>query len=322
MTVAGGVRPRVAVCVVTYNHARYIEDCLLSVLSQAVDADVSIIVGDDGSTDGTSDLIVRLDAAWPGRITHVLHSERRGPIGNYLSIIARAEGDFVAHLDGDDFWLPGKLREQIELLERHPSAMASCTNAVVFDDSREPVGVFTNARAGLYSLDDLMRRGNFLNHSSLLYRASQKDRILALAPPFIDYRMHAELATRGPIVFTSKTLVGYRANATGSMLSNANASVREAYFDAIQFAIPHLSPRARVAACVDMMRRVVFRSLRTRDIRMLATWWARLSRAASVPAPRFVAQLLASVVREASRQGVQALSGRMLGARNRVLYFR
>ena len=53
-------RPRLCVCVVTYNQRVFIESCLRSILDQAVDADVRVVVGDDGSTDGTSDIIQAL----------------------------------------------------------------------------------------------------------------------------------------------------------------------------------------------------------------------------------------------------------------------
>jgi len=318
----GARKRRVVVCVVTYNHARYIDDCLLSVLSQHVDAEVSIIVGDDQSTDGTSERVARIADEWPGRVRHMLHEKRLGPIGNYRAIIAAAEGDFIAHLDGDDLWLPGKLREQLDLLDRDTSCVASCTNAVVFDDLREPVGVFSNAMSRSYAIDQLLRRGNFLNHSSLLYRAAHKDAILAIAPPFIDYRMHLELARNGPISYTSKVFVGYRANATGSMLANANEAVREAYFQAIASALPCVGRGVRRAACVDMARRVFFRALTSRNMALLKAWWPRLHQASGAGRPAFVGQFVLVTLGEGVRQFIQGASRLLLRAPLRVLYFR
>ncbi len=66
-------RPRISVCVSTYNHRRYIADCLLSVLSQDVDADVEVWVGDDMSDDGASDIIAALAKDMAGA-SHIMSS--------------------------------------------------------------------------------------------------------------------------------------------------------------------------------------------------------------------------------------------------------
>jgi len=316
------VQRRIAVCVVTYNHIRYIADCLLSVLAQDVDADVTLWVGDDGSTDGTSETVAAIASEWPGRVHHILHATRQGPIGNYRSIIAAAEGDFIAHLDGDDFWLPGKLREQLTLLDASPSCSASCTNAFVFDDDREPVGIFSSARSGKIDIAYLLQRGNFLNHSSLLYRIEHRNAILALVPPFIDYRMHLTLCRTGPIAYTSKVLVGYRANANGSMLTNANEAVRRQYFEAIEAALPDVAANVRADACADMLRRVVFRAIRSRNMKLIREWWPSILVASEGSSAALGFRASGLVLIEAIRQIVQAASSILLRSRLRVLYFR
>ncbi|NID05220.1 glycosyltransferase [Luteibacter jiangsuensis] len=306
----------------TYNHRRYIADCLLSVLSQDVDAEVEVWVGDDMSNDGTSDIVASLAQAWPGRIHHVVHAERQGPIGNLRSMIAMADGDFVAHLDGDDFWLPGKLREQIAMLQAAPECAACCANAFVFDDEREPVGVFSNARSQRFDTEGLLRRGNFLNHSSLLYRGEFRKILLDLVPPFIDYRIHLTLGAAGGMAYTSKVLVGYRSNSSGSMLVHDNDAVRRQYFEAIEAALPVISVKVRAEACADFLRRVAFRALRLRRLAMLQAWWpAALQGSAETPV-RFAFRCLRSFLMESVRQGMQAFSTSVLRTRTRTLYFR
>ncbi|UPG91436.1 glycosyltransferase [Luteibacter aegosomaticola] len=315
-------RPNVTVCVVTYNHARYIADCLLSILSQDVDANVRIVVGDDSSTDGTTEIVAAIAAQWPGRIEHSVHQERLGAIGNLRFVVGQAGGDFVAHLDGDDFWLPGKLREQLMLLENHPESPACFTNAFVFDDTRHPVGVFTNAKSGTYDLAALLLRGNFLNHSSLVYRVAHRATVLELPTPFIDYRIHLGLALLGPLVYTDKAFVGYRCGSTGSMLATANDAVRERYYEALLSAIPDVASGVRVAACADMMRRIIFRATRSRNPALVRAWWARLCAAAQVGSLTMLRKTILNVCGESYRQFVQIMSIRLLRASPRVLYFR
>lgn len=315
-------RPKVSVCVSTYNHRGYIADCLLSVLSQDVDADVEIWVGDDMSNDGTSDIVAALASTWPGRVRHVLHAERQGPIGNLRRLMALADGDFVAHLDGDDFWLPGKLREQLALMQEAPECAASCTNAFVFDDAREPVGVFSNARSQRFDVAGLLRRGNFLNHSSLLYRARCRQALCELAPPFIDYRMHLTLAAAGGVAYTSKVFVGYRSNSSGSMLVHDNEAVRHQYFEAIESALSVVPRGVRAEACADFFRRVAFRALRLRRPAMLRAWWPRALRRSEESPVLFALRCLGSFLMESMRQGVQSFVTSMLRAHTRVIYFR
>jgi hypothetical protein len=184
------------------------------------------------------------------------------------------------------------------------------------------VGWFSNAISGQFDTDRLVRRGNFLNHSSLVYRGELRNRILALSPPFIDYRMHLTLSAAGPILYTSKPFVGYRANAAGSMLRRDNDAVRQQYFEALKQALPLASPKVRAEACADFVRRVVFRSLSLRRPALLAHWWPLLSRLSNEFRPKFIARCGLQVIVEGWRQAIQALASFFLRAHLRVLYFR
>src|SRR6476646_8375161 len=93
-SVRGGRRmasdiPAVTVCITTYQHAKYIAQCLESVLAQTLPARIEILVGDDGSTDGARDLIADL-ARRDARITPVFHERNLGPTGNLNALVARA----------------------------------------------------------------------------------------------------------------------------------------------------------------------------------------------------------------------------------------
>lgn len=314
-------RALVSVCVVTFNHERYIEDCLRSVLAQLGDAELEILVGDDGSTDATRPMLAALAAEFPQ--VHVFNRDRNlGPIGNLLDLLQRTTGQYICHLDGDDLWLPGKLREQLRLME-DPAVSAVYTNAIVYDDQREPVGVFTNANAGSYDRAALLERGNFLNHSSLLYRARDRSSILAMPAPFIDFRIHLMLAGKGELRYTSKVLAGYRQGAVGSMLATANAAVREQYWEAVVANLFVDDPaRLRVAAGSDFLRRVVFRAIRTRTLGLAMQWWATARRDLRVPGATLLASVAAGCIAEAWRQGYQWIAMRMRRRGTRILYFR
>ncbi len=192
-------RLKVSVCVVAYNHGRYIGDCLASVVGQQVEADLEILVGDDCSTDETREIIGGYAARYPGLVHPVFHPRNIGGTRNYQVLIGKAQGDYIAHLDGDDYWLPEKLAEQIGFLEKNRNCVAVYANAIVISDSGERVARFNGALPQQFDLNYLVRKGNFLNGSSLVYRARCRDPILQLEGDALDYHFHILLAGQGAL---------------------------------------------------------------------------------------------------------------------------
>jgi glycosyltransferase involved in cell wall biosynthesis len=316
------VAPLVSVCVVTYNHARFIRQCIESVLGQAGGFTLEILVGDDQSDDGTTDELRRLAAEHPGRLDWLRQPERLGGSRNLLSLVARARGDFIAHLDGDDFWLPGKLAAQLDLLSRRPGAVAAYANALVVAPDGRAVGRFNNPLPDAFDLEGLVVRGNFLCHSSMLYRAGLRDVLTSLPAPALDYRFHLALAQRGEIAYCGQSLVGYRLGNPASVIRNDNPGIRERYWTALE-AIPpgSLSARARRRMGADFLRRVAFRALATRDPALLAHWWRRV-RPRADGALGLAASTLAAIIAEACRQSAGWLGARWRGPGHRILYYR
>ncbi len=225
--------PLVSICVVTYNQQQYIRNCLVSVVTQEVDCDVEVLVGDDGSSDATCEIIESVAKEFPGKITLFRHAVNLGPTGNYQFLIEKAKGELIAHLDGDDFWLPGKLNSQIDYLRQHRECVAVYSNAVVINDKGEMIGAFNNKIPSPFDLDFLLSDGNFLNHSSMVYLARLKGEILVIRGPFIDYRMHLRLAQHGLMGYTNLVHVVYRVGSTTSMISNQADNVRRLYLEAL-----------------------------------------------------------------------------------------
>lgn len=112
--------PKVSVCVVAYNHEKYIGQCLQSILDQNTDFDFEIIVGDDYSTDSTRTIIKDFFVKYPKIIKPLFHNTNLGPTKNYFLVHAEASGDYIAHCDGDDYWLPNKLAFQVGILHKRP----------------------------------------------------------------------------------------------------------------------------------------------------------------------------------------------------------
>ena len=119
--------PLVSVVVTTYNHGQYIQETLRSVFAQTY-SNFEVIVVDDGSTDDTSTKL----QAFKDRIRYV-HQENQGVAASRNTGVQKAKGEFIALLDGDDLWEPGKLAIQTESLVQSPRAGFAAVNGQEFD---------------------------------------------------------------------------------------------------------------------------------------------------------------------------------------------
>lgn len=99
------LRPFVSVLIDTFNHERFIERAVASVLEQDFPAgERDILVVDDGSTDGTADIIRKFEPR-----VRLLRKPNGGQASAFNTGIPECRGEIIAFLDGDDWWLPGKL---------------------------------------------------------------------------------------------------------------------------------------------------------------------------------------------------------------------
>lgn len=107
-------RPLVSVIMPAYNTVRYINEAIDSVLSQDY-PNKELIIIDDGSTDGTVEMIRNY-----GREVTLLQQKNQGSAVARNAGLDIAQGEYIAFLDSDDVWLPGKLSAQVEYMEQQP----------------------------------------------------------------------------------------------------------------------------------------------------------------------------------------------------------
>jgi glycosyltransferase involved in cell wall biosynthesis len=107
------MNPLVSVIIPVYNGEKYLAEALDSVAAQDY-TPLETIVVDDGSTDGTA----QLAQARPE--VRYIYQTNQGGGGARNTGLAAATGDFIAFLDADDVWLPGKLHAQVAYLLAHP----------------------------------------------------------------------------------------------------------------------------------------------------------------------------------------------------------
>jgi glycosyltransferase involved in cell wall biosynthesis len=122
--------PFISVLMPTYNCGQFIEEAIKSILAQDY-ASLEIIVVDDGSTDDTQEIVgqiqshCKLDPQSPS--IHYFRKEHSGISSTRNFCIEKAQGKYIAWLDADDYWLPGKLHAQVKYLEEHPECQVLFT---------------------------------------------------------------------------------------------------------------------------------------------------------------------------------------------------
>jgi glycosyltransferase involved in cell wall biosynthesis len=117
--------PLVSVVMPIYNVSAYLAEAIESVRAQTY-PNWELLLCDDGSTDGSSEIAARYAALDPEQIRHLAH-EGRANLGASAARnlgLRHARGEIIAMLDGDDVWLPEKLEAQIAILESRPDADA------------------------------------------------------------------------------------------------------------------------------------------------------------------------------------------------------
>jgi len=128
----------VSVIMPVYNSAKYLEEAMESVLEQTF-RDFEFIIVDDGSTDGSSDILQRY-AKLDSRI-RILSQENKGISASRNRAMENAAGKYIALMDSDDISLPDRLARQMAFMEAHPEVGVCGVRCSFFGDKGEFVGV-------------------------------------------------------------------------------------------------------------------------------------------------------------------------------------
>ncbi len=109
---------KVSVAIITYGHEKYIKRALDSVIDQEVNFKFEIVIGEDCSPDGTSEILLEYKERYPEMINLVLHKENVGATRNLFDVFQASRGQYIALLEGDDYWIDSnKLKKQVEFLD-------------------------------------------------------------------------------------------------------------------------------------------------------------------------------------------------------------
>jgi GT2 family glycosyltransferase len=211
----------------TYNGERYLAPALESLLSQ-LDAGVELVVVDDGSTDGTVELVERLTH---GTATRIL---RPGRMGNWVAAtnlgLSQARGEWACFLHQDDLWLPGRLaRLRAELPGTKGALLVHDTRFI--DPGGDPLGRWTCPfPAGDVEPAAFVERLLVQNFVSINAATFRREAVLAQGGLderlwfSADWDLWLRAAAAGPVRVLRETLGAYRVHPESQTAARAIAA--------------------------------------------------------------------------------------------------
>jgi glycosyltransferase involved in cell wall biosynthesis len=220
-------RPKVSVCMATYNGEKYIDAQLRSILGQLHERDELVIV-DDGSRDSTK---YRVNACNDSRVRLIEHQQNLGVVATFEDAVRSATGDVIFLADQDDVWAPSKVERVLGAFQQHPEAQIVVTQVAQIDQDGLP------SRGGTYRGRERFHAGfwhnmlrNYFQGSAMALRASLLHAVLPF-PRKVGFLHDYWIGTRnavfgGSVVFIQEPLLLYRRHSGN--LSRKMSRVRQA----------------------------------------------------------------------------------------------
>lgn len=227
--------PLISICCVTYNHKPYIRDAIEGFLMQKTNSPFEIIIHDDASTDGTTDIVKEYAKKHPDLIVSILQKENQYSKGIKIAstyVFPKAKGKYIALCEGDDYWTdPLKLQKQIDFMEKHSECQNSFHPVIKIDSySGEEIGIngqiydkeriisakeILNRKIAFMPTCSLMVRSDFFRNS-----ANKKFLLNHGSSFFLKFLPSIE----GGSLYINEVMASYRVASLGSYTSRSKKS--------------------------------------------------------------------------------------------------
>ena len=239
--------PKISVCIITYNHESYIRECLEGAISQKLNCEYEIVIGDDLSTDKTRDICNEYQLIYPSIIRLLPSNTNLGMMGNWLRTSSECKGKYIAVCEGDDFWNdPNKLQIQFDLMERNSDYSFTFHSVEVNNEIESVSYKYSLPKKNILSFNDILRK-HYIPTCSLFYRTEMLTKPL---PDFLinclmgDLPNELILASRGDAFYLDRKMATYRKNQNSITMNLTHiAKGRRAYLYVYFSLLKYLFPR-------------------------------------------------------------------------------
>lgn len=209
----------VSIDTLSYNHDKYISQCLDGLLKQRTNFAFEILVCDDASTDDTAKLIHEYEEKYPNIVVPLYQIENKYSKGIKMSAtyqFPRAKGKYIAICEGDDYWIDeNKLQMQVDFLENNPEYGMCYSKAKQYNQSMQKFNK-KSIGADFDGFEDLLKNGNRIPTLTTVYRKDLLDKYEKEIQPsnkgwlMGDYPMWLYFSHESKVKFFDKVTAVYR----------------------------------------------------------------------------------------------------------------
>lgn len=226
------IDPLVSVSVPTYQHNKYIKECLDSIVNQKTTFLFEIIIGEDGSTDGTREICIEFAEKYPDKIRLFLRDRNFSQYFEDGKFVTRfnglwnrmsARGKYIAMCEGDDYWIDSlKLQKQINFLETNPDygLVFHASEYLHMDSGKRTIYKHkSSVIPSTFSINEIMLNdGSFITTNSMVFHSKYVKNLPSWYwhAPAGDYALSLLLASQAKVAYVNEIMSVYRFGVEGS----------------------------------------------------------------------------------------------------------
>jgi glycosyltransferase involved in cell wall biosynthesis len=256
----------VSVLIITYNHEKFIEEAIYSVVNQKTSFKFEVLIGNDCSTDKTLELIERVKSKYPDLITVYTSEINILPVANLLNLLKRSRGEYIAILEGDDKWCDKfKLQTQIEFLVDN-NHYGACAHKTEYIKSDIPTGQWfpkTNKDfriANTFNYFQKRTAGVDFHMNSIVFRKSITSEYIEKfnkSKYILDLPLKIAILEHTPVYIINKIMSSYRLNSNDSSFSKLDKMNKKVYEDEMHRLIYTIIANSRTLKKYENVRKVL-----------------------------------------------------------------
>lgn len=223
---------KVSVIIISYMAENYIEQCLISALSQKTNFEYEILVRDDFSSDRSSEYIKRISEV-NKNVIFFEATENYGATKNFDFLYSKCKGEYIAILDGDDYWDNSNfLQNSVDYLENNKDIVMTFTGHRVKDNFGNITPPNLGQWIGLCGFEnDIVKTEhlltiNYVGFGKVFRRIDDLLKPWMYELPFLDWGLNIEISKKGDIKFLNFSAGIYRVHGNG-IFSSLNSEELE-----------------------------------------------------------------------------------------------
>ena len=225
---------KISVAMVTYNHEKYIEKAVDSILMQEGNFELEVLIGNDKSPDKTTEILKKYEN--DSRVKIFNREKNMGATKNGLDILLKCNGDCIAILEGDDYWITkDKLSKQLEILENNENAVLCYTDSYTIDENNKIIGQKLVKRNCIENFNSLMANRGEIPTGTIMFKNILKNeknidnlkKLLTSSEMISDLSLFAALIKEGKFYRLNEFAGAYRYITNSTSYSSKNNLYKE-----------------------------------------------------------------------------------------------